>query len=82
MAKCNCPKKKSSCNCKGKKMKIETGARTRNGRYELDQKSKKELNTKVKSKRKSLYADRVKKGQMTKAQASRLEKRDKKLKFY
>lgn len=63
-------------------MKIETGTRTRNGRYELDKKSKKELNTKVKGKRKSLYADRVKKGQMTKAQASRLEKRDKKLKFY
>lgn len=79
MANCKCG---GNCNCKKKKTRIETGARTRNGRYELDGKSKKELNTKVKSKRKGLYADRVKKGQMTKERAKELEARDKKLNFY
>lgn len=85
MANCNCG---GDCNCKknkglsGKTKKVKTGGRVTNNRYEHTPQTKKELNNKTKSNRKSLYASRVAKGQMTKERAKELEARDKKLNFH
>lgn len=76
----DCPKETDSLS--GDTVKVKTGGRIRNKRYELNPKVKEELDSLTRERRKKTFADRVAKGQMTQEFMDRLIERDKNRGFH